>query len=172
MMFATFTYAEVTFAAQDGTPAFPFPGGGGSGNFAVSVSRKKEYKTYTIFGKTYRLTEKEYEAYIAQRKAFEASIKDKTDDDLFDIVEDAYEGVSGLKHLADMIVHPIFTIKSLDIPLVDYQPDEMLQEVAVKRLLRINREKARLKAIADEKQRIQNLIDDEIMLEMILTELL
>ena len=166
-MFATFTFAEVTFANQGGIEVFPSPGGG---NFVTTVFKKKEYKTYTIFGNTYKLTEKEYEAYLAQRKAFEESIKNKTDDELFDIVEDAYEGVSGLKHLADMIVHPVFTIKSLDIPLVNYQPDEMLQEIAVKRLLRINREKARLKSIANEKQRIQNLIDDELIIEMLLTE--
>lgn len=160
-MFGTFAFAEVPFATLETT--------GGTtpvvvaGNFVARISKKK-YKWYEIFGKLYRLTPKEYEAYLIQRDAFQARIKDKSDDELFDIVEEAK--TSNVKvDLADLITKPTFEILNFEIPLVDYQPDERLLAVAVARLLEINRKKA----IAKEKQRIQNLIDDELIIEMLLT---
>lgn len=162
-MFATFSFAEVPFATLDRTGSVN-PVVISAGNFAKRTNKKK-YKWYTIFGKLYRLTEKEYEAYLIQREAFQARIKDKTDDELFDIVEEAKTTKPEYKELADLIIKPSFEIQSLEIPLVNYKPDEHLLEIATKRLLEINR----LKAIAKEKQRIQNLIDDELIIEMLLT---
>lgn len=118
-------------------------------------SKKKKYKNYTIFGKIYQLTESEYQLYLAQRKAFEESIKDKSDEDLYNIVENSVNKKSNTK-LIDLIKKPVFTINKLEIPLSNIRFDNRLEQVAMKKLI----------AIREEKQRQLNILldqDDEDM---------
>jgi hypothetical protein len=104
---------------------------------------KKKYNNYTIFGKTYQLTEKEYQLYLAQRKAFEDSIKNKTDDELYDIVESSVKKHSTTK-LFDLIRKPIIEINKLDIPLSNIKFDDKFEKIALQRIEAIKQEKKRL----------------------------
>lgn len=163
-MFATFTFAEVPFAVAQDTGDQPIVITPVGGSFAVR--NKKKYKLYEIFGRLYRLTEKEYEAYLYQRKLFQESIDSKTEEEILDTVEDAYE--TGFTHLADIIAKPEFKIYDVSIPLSPYKENTWLYEVALKRLDAINKEKARKKALREAQIRFE----DELIIEMLMSNFL
>lgn len=160
-MFGVFTFAYAPFATISEVGLAPIPNIEVKGGYVTKG--KKKYKTYTIFGKSYQLTEKEYEAYCLQRDSLQKQLDNKNKEELFDIIEDSVEDDNIV--LSDLISNPVFKINHLDIPLFDYKPNDGLMEIAIKQLLEINRQKA----ITKEKKRIQNLIDDELIIEMLLT---
>jgi hypothetical protein len=165
-MFATFTFADTTFACSELETIQK------AGMYVV----KKKKKIYTIFGRQFHLTEKEYQAYLAQKKAYENKVKY---DDIKEVVTD-YK--LNKINLDDIIEKPVFSINKLEIPLTDYKEDYQLLDSAIKRLVEINRQKefkraqqlekqrqeAIYKAELLEKHRPQNIIDDELIIEMLL----
>lgn len=146
-MLGTFAFAEMPFATLQVAALKRKVGG------TVSVSRKKKYNWYTIFGKQYKLTEQEYQRYQLQRQAYEAELKDKTDNELIDLMDSAEAGEIP-NRLAALIRDPVFKVFNLEIPLI---PEGLLEKVNA---LAIHRLLAKLKREQEE--------DDEAAIEMLI----
>lgn len=147
-MFGTFAFAEVPFAVQD-ISATPPPIIISSVGGSVSKRKQKKYNVYEIFGKLYRLTEKEYELYLAQRKAFEKKyIKE-------------YKAKTETTNIDEIFNVPEFEIKEISIPLFDRVTIEQLYVQELNDILELLRQRElKLKKIKEE---------DEMILELLLS---
>lgn len=149
-MFATFTFAEQPFAVQDVTGGAPPPVIVTSQGGNVSARRKKKYNLYEIFGKLYRLTEKEYEFYLEQRAAFERRwIKEQENKETTEI------------NIDDLFEVPTVDVKSIAIPLID---KITVEHSYIRQLNRIIEEET-----AKELKRKQIQEEDDLILELLFT---
>lgn len=112
---------------------------------SFGAKRKEKKHQYEIFGRYYYLTKKEYAAYVKQRKNFENSIKDKSDEELFDIVSTKIENKptkpTKSTKLADLLIKPVFETKEfLAIPFIDFSLANKFEAIAIERLAKIQEE--------------------------------
>jgi hypothetical protein len=148
-MFGTFAFSDYPFATQDVTNIVipPLVEVLGGGSFA---RKKKKYKLYEIFGKTYSLTESEYQHYLLQRKKYKEKVEiiDNT------IVETKQE--VSLNELVKLYGRPIDKINKLEIPFISQYDNESYYNYLLNKLKEINIKR---------KKRMQ---DDNIAIEMLL----
>lgn len=147
-MFATFSFAQVAFAVQQllGIPTPP-----SEVKVGGNASKKKKYKTYTIFGKQYRLTAEEYRLYQIQRKQYEEKVKTVNE-----VVKEEPTISYTVDDLIQMYGKPTVHLETFDIPLIQYFTDDSLIEYARKQLDILN---------AKRKKQIEQ--DDEDLIQLI-----
>lgn len=145
-MFATWSFAEVAFAVQELLGITPV-----ESKVAGAPARGKKKRTYEIYGRLYDLTEREYEAYLAQRKKYLKRVEKAVADNITE-----YTNNKPVATLKDLVGDFTFRPKTLDIPFVE-QLDNIFSE-ALAILAKQQQEKRRLQDAEDEIA-IQSLLE-------------
>lgn len=136
IIFGDSPFASITFSDLIWNLDFPVKHIVGS----FGAKRKEKKHQYEIFGRYYYLTKREYADYLKSRKKFEKSIKNKTNEELFDIVleEIPTKGKTTSTSLKELLIKPVFETRELvSIPFIDFSLADKFEAIARERLNKI-----------------------------------